>query len=186
MKLKDIHSDRILDNDEYILEHTIDEANKLTNAIGGAVIAGASLLGAGNDVQAGNNQQTKQVAPAPVITMERLIDAIAMAESSGNPSALGDKDKNGVYQAWGLLQIHPVMVAEVNRISGQSFKLSDRLNPDKSKQMFRIYANHYSRGESADVIARRWNGGPNGDENRNTIKYWRKVERYLRDQKGNK
>lgn len=112
---------------------------------------------------------------APDNNLEPLIDAIAQIESGGNPSAVGD---NGL--AVGLLQIHPITVRDCNRILGKEiYGLDDRLDPAKSREMFRVIANHYSRGQSYEVIARRWNGGPNGEKKLSTLKYWDRVKKQL-------
>lgn len=100
-----------------------------------------------------------------------LVRAIEQVESKGSAIAIGD---NG--QAVGILQIHPVMVQDCNRILGEEkFDLEDRWSVDKSRQMFRVYTEHYSKGASDEVVARRWNGGPRGDTNPNTESYWEKV-----------
>ena len=105
----------------------------------------------------------------------RLLPAIEHVESSGNPSAIGDGGK-----AVGLLQIHPVMVRDCNRIAGESrWVMSDRLDPDKSRAMFRTYSEHYSRGKSDEVVARNWNGGPSGHRKAATAGYWAKVRTHM-------
>lgn len=101
----------------------------------------------------------------------RLLPAIEHVESSGNPSAIGDGGK-----AVGLLQIHPVMVKDCNRIVGEArWTMADRLDPDKSRAMFLAYSDHYSRKASDEVVARRWNAGPRGDRNQASVGYWHKV-----------
>lgn len=109
--------------------------------------------------------------PAPDNT---LVNAIIKVESNGNDKAVGD---NG--EALGCLQIHKIMVDDVNRIAGTNFVYNDRLDRGKSIQMFNIYTSHYSPGASNEVIARRWNGGPKGDSKQTTAAYWRKVQRQL-------
>ena len=44
--------------------------------------------------------------------------------------------------------------------------------------MFDIYCEHYGL-TTAEEIARCWNGGPKGMENKITAKYWKKVENQL-------
>ena len=80
------------------------------------------------------------------------------------------------------------MVKEVNRICkakgiNKHFTLQDRLNPDKSEQMFWIYQNFYNPKlnwetitmSDMEIIARKWNGGPNGHKKGATKHYWKKV-----------
>lgn len=105
----------------------------------------------------------------------RLLPAIEHVESSGRADAVGDGGK-----AVGILQIHPVMVKDCNRIVGEDrWTLEDRLCPDESRAMFRVYSNHYSKGKSDEVVARRWNGGPRGDRRKATAPYWAKVRKQM-------
>lgn len=113
-----------------------------------------------------------------------LYSSIAWVESKGNPKA---KSKDG---SVGVIQIKPVMVKEVNRICKirgleKSFTLSDRNNPKKSEEMFWIYQKFYNPNMKWDslstsdikILARKWNGGPNGDRKFTTNKYWKKVSK---------
>jgi hypothetical protein len=105
----------------------------------------------------------------------RVLPAIEMVESSGRADAVGDGGK-----AVGILQIHPIMVEDVNRILGQDrYTLADRLDPAKSREMFRVYSDHYARCGDAEKVARNWNGGPRGHRKAATVAYWRKVERAM-------
>lgn len=104
-----------------------------------------------------------------------LVNALIQVESNGNDTATGDGGA-----AVGCLQIHKVLVDDVNRILGkQEFTYNDRLDRDKSIAMFNVFTNHYSPGASNEVKARRWNGGPKGDRRAGTVAYWRKVQRHL-------
>ena len=106
-----------------------------------------------------------------------LLLAIIMVESSGRPDAV-----NG--DAVGILQIRPIMVKDCNRIlKAPVFSLEDRWDPEASQEMFRIYTNHYSHGQSAEVIARRWYGGPRGETKQASEVYWQKVQNQLRKEK---
>jgi hypothetical protein len=72
------------------------------------------------------------------------------------------------------------MVEDVNRILGDTvFTLADRLDVERSREMFAVYSNHYTPCGDAEKVARRWNGGPRGDKKRATVKYWRKVSKAL-------
>lgn len=103
---------------------------------------------------------------------QTLLPAIEQVESGGKSDAVGDGGK-----AVGILQIHPIMVKDVNRILGEDrYTLADRLDPAKSREMFRVYSEHYSKGASDEVIARRWNAGPKGDKKPATLTYWAKVK----------
>ena len=116
-----------------------------------------------------------------------LIKALIQVESGGNDSAIGDRGK-----AVGCLQIHPILVREVNRTlkrkgSDIRYSLEDRYSRTKSIQMFKIiidtykFTHFHSFMEYSEIIARRWNGGPRGDKKKATVKYWKKVKRHLQN-----
>ena len=110
--------------------------------------------------------------------MTLLILAIILIESGGDPNAIGDNN-----QAVGVLQIHPVMVADVNRVAGTAYTLDDRYCVDASIQMFLIYSRHYTPCLTPELVARRWNGGPRGERKQATARYWRKVQRKIKELK---
>lgn len=133
--------------------HGVTTMHRLTRLATLTVLAYASLCGTSGDRYA------------------RLLPAIEQVESSGNQNAVGDKGK-----AVGILQIHTVMVDDVNRIAGERrWTYADRLDADKSRAMFRTYSDHYSRNASDEVVSRRWNGGPRGDRKPATVGYWNRV-----------
>ena len=120
--------------------------------------------------------------PKKVVLKEEtnnIIEAMIIIESRGNSYAY-----NKVENAVGCLQIRPIMVREVNRILRKNgdtrrFKLKDRWDRDKSIQMFWIWRNHHHPKSTDEVIARNWNGGPNGYKKKSTEKYWEKVSSCL-------
>lgn len=85
----------------------------------------------------------------------KLIDAIAMVESANNPKAIG---KGG---SVGLLQITPIVVKECNNIlKKQKYTLQDRLDAEKSKEMFILIQSKYNPTNDIEKAIRLWNGGP--------------------------
>jgi hypothetical protein len=102
------------------------------------------------------------------IFFEEIINALIEVESGGNPKAVGDNGK-----AIGILQIHPVVIEDVNNILCQKkYKLEDRWCPVKSREIAKIYLQHYTNENwSADKIAQIWNGGPNGWKKESTKPY---------------
>lgn len=108
-----------------------------------------------------------------------LLRAIAAVESGGNDHAVGDDGR-----AVGRYQITPIYLADVNRIAGTDYTLSDRTDPVKSAEMVKIYLAHYGkryrritgRQITAEVLSRIHNGGPDGWRKQKTEKYWRKVK----------
>tara|TARA_R110002060_G_scaffold8555_1_gene12815 strand:- start:45 stop:593 length:549 start_codon:yes stop_codon:yes gene_type:complete len=107
-----------------------------------------------------------------------IINAISQVESNGNDSAY-----NASEDAVGCLQIRQCMVNDVNRILKRKgyverYEYKDRWLRCKSIQMFNIYCEYYKL-DTAEEIARCWNGGPKGMENEVTVGYWEKVENQL-------
>lgn len=109
----------------------------------------------------------------------KVINAIAMVESKGNASA---KSKDCV----GLLQIRPVLVNDCNEYlklkkSNKRYTLKDRLNPNKSKEMFILYQKRYNPTNNIEKAIRLWNGGCEYS-NAKTENYYRKTLKYLKEQ----
>lgn len=101
-----------------------------------------------------------------------LLSAIIAVESGGDPNAVGD---NG--RAVGILQIHPIMVREANRILGRDeFTLADRYSPERSVAIFDTYCSRWCVDATDEQIARRWNGGCRGDTKEATAAYWARVQ----------
>ncbi len=103
-----------------------------------------------------------------------LVGAVIEVESSGDCYAVGD---GGL--AKGPMQIHEVMVEDVNRIAGTSYTEEDRTSLVHSVVIFRLYSQHYCEhtGDyTNEGVAKRWNGGPRGHLKDATEPYWEKVE----------
>ena len=112
-----------------------------------------------------------------------LHSAIAQYES-GNYTRAYNRRRN----AAGYLQIRPCVVSDCNRIVGyQRWTLADRYNRQKSREMFNFYLDFYGkqytkatgRQPSSEVLARIWNGGPNGWRNHRTRGYWYEIRARL-------
>ena len=106
----------------------------------------------------------------------KVINAIAKVESNGNPRAVGGGGSVG------LLQITPILVKEVNQIlakqkSSKRFTLNDRLNPEKSKEMFIIIQEYHNPQHNIEKAIRMWNGGPKYSV-KGTQGYYNKVMKY--------
>jgi len=107
-----------------------------------------------------------------------LLSAIMFVESSYDDSAY-----NASEDAVGCLQIRKCMVDDVNRIlkrmnSPLRYSYNDRWMRYKSIEMFDIYCKYYNLN-TAEEIARCWNGGPRGMQNEMTVRYWEKVSSKL-------
>lgn len=109
--------------------------------------------------------------------LDRLYLALVEVESGGDPLAVGDGGR-----AAGVLQIHPIMVRDVNRILGYDrWTLEDRWSATESRAMLEVYLEHYG-ATSYEEAARKWNGGPDGHQQRQTLQYWESVRALLQAQ----
>ncbi len=112
------------------------------------------------------------------INRNDILEAIIFVESRNNDSAYASGE-----DTVGCLQIRKCMVDDVNRIlkrkkSNISFTYNDRWNRKKSIEMFNIFITYYNLN-TAEEMARGWNGGPKGMNKTATLEYWSKVEAEL-------
>jgi hypothetical protein len=119
--------------------------------------------------------ETKRVVRVP----QKVVIGMIKVESNGNDSAYNKSE-----EAVGCLQIRPIMVREVNRILKKQgkehrFKMKDRWDRNKSLDMFWVWKDYHHPNSEDEVIARNWNGGPNGYVKKSTEKYWEKVSSCL-------
>lgn len=113
---------------------------------------------------------------------DALLDIIAVVESNRDDSAIGDGGR-----ARGRYQILRAYVEDANRIAGTSFSHKDAHDPDKARQIVRIYLNHYGRvyarktglEPSCEVLCRIHNGGPSGWRKKATLRYWKRCRKLL-------
>ena len=108
-------------------------------------------------------------------TISNLISALIIVESSGNDLAVGDGGK-----AIGPLQIHKAVILDVNRITGSNYRHSEMTNRAQARAVCEAYLRHYGKGATTEQLARRWNGGPKGDQKQATAAYWRKVQKEIK------
>jgi hypothetical protein len=132
-----------------------------------------------------NYIKVKDVEPIEVKNVQRVPQEIVLGmiqvESNGNDEAYNESE-----DAVGCLQIRPIMVREVNRIlkmKGEEyrFKMKDRWDRKKSLEMFWIWRDYHHPDSDYEIIARNWNGGPNGYKKKSTERYWEKVNRCLEE-----
>ena len=126
-----------------------------------------------------------EVIEQPVIEdqKQKLIEALIYVESRGKEKCVGDLHL--IVPSVGVLQIRPIMVREVNRIlailgENKRYKNKDRYSRQKSIEMFIIWRDFHHKNDSDEIIARCWNGGPNGYKRKSTLRYWKKVKKKLR------
>lgn len=107
-----------------------------------------------------------------------VIEAIIQVESNGNTRA-----QHG--SSAGAMQITPVLVRECNNIlkrkkSKKRFRLSDRFNLSKSKEMFLLIQSVYNPLNNIETAIRAWNGGIHYSVKR-TERYFNKVMSLLKN-----
>ncbi|MBO7381803.1 MAG: hypothetical protein J6U03_00335 [Muribaculaceae bacterium] len=102
-----------------------------------------------------------------------LIRAMIQCESKGNP-----KVRNGQYV--GVLQISPICVRAVNQISTKKFSYNDRLNREKSIEMFNIFMDRYNPDHDIEKAIRMWSGGVRYSVKRTQKKYNKVIAVYNR------
>ena len=103
----------------------------------------------------------------------RVINAIAEVESEGNTKV---KNSAGCV---GLLQITKICVRQCNiwlkqEKSKKRYTYNDRLDPEKSKEMFILTQKHLNPKNDIEHAIRLWNGGRNYKK-RKTDGYYKKV-----------
>jgi hypothetical protein len=125
--------------------------------------------------------------------IDRLVEALVRTESNGNAAAIGDRGK-----AFGILQIHDVMVKDFNRITGKNYRHADMFDEITSREVARGVLNFYSkhiekttnRKATEKELGFIWNGGggswhrvasPMSDtKQKNLEAYWAKVYKNLK------
>jgi hypothetical protein len=136
-------------------------------------------LGAHNETQTKVERRGGDTDPK----LEKLLDAIEWVESRGDTLAVGDNGRSlGAYQ----IQRAYVSDALGRRLSSGEYRrisFSRRSSRDAIVRYWKRYAPvAYRQGRAGD-LARIHHGGPHGDHKAATKKYWRKVQRVMRDVK---
>ena len=106
-----------------------------------------------------------------LLRRELIFNTITIIESENNHLA-----RNG--DNIGLVQIRPIMIKEVNTILKKNiYSNKDRYCPIKSREIFYIYTNYHTPNWNPELVTRRWNGGPNGENKLETLKYYLKFKK---------
>lgn len=118
-----------------------------------------------------------------MISYAKLILALAMVESGGDPHAVGDAGRS-----YGHLQIQRAVVEDVNHVYGTNYKWPrDARDPQVAEEICELYISYWMQKHcratgarpSYQIAARIWNGGPGGPLRKTTLHYWNKVEKQL-------
>jgi len=118
--------------------------------------------------------------------INKLIPALIKVESNGNDNAIGDDG-----EAVGCLQLHKIYIDDVNRIYNTGtnlFDYKDAYNRTKSIRITGAYLKYWgqhfekinNKKCSLEDLARIHNGGPEGYKKPETVKYWEKVQVFLK------
>lgn len=115
-------------------------------------------------------------AESSTFNWEPVMNAIIQVESEGNPKAVSGN-------SCGAMQITPILVKECNNIlkkrkSKKRYRLADRFNVEKSKEMFLLFQSQYNLLNSVEQAIRAWNGGLRYTL-KGTQKYYEKVMKLL-------
>lgn len=87
-----------------------------------------------------------------------FVEAVIWRESRGNTNAIGDGGK-----AVGVLQIHPIMVREANRIIAlnggdrEAYAYDDRYDREKSIEIFKIVQDYHNKEHDLVKALDIWN-----------------------------
>ena len=119
-------------------------------------------------VKAPETTVTYILASEPVDAYDRLIKAVVLVESAGDPLAY-----NLTEEAVGAFQIRPIRILDYNQRTGKNYKIEYCYNFDISKEVFLYYARKIGYPDY-ETIARNWNGS-----GKTTQGYWEKVKSKL-------
>lgn len=124
------------------------------------------------------------------VTFDDFLDVLTIVESNNDPYAVGD---NG--RAFGILQIHEIMVRDYNRIYDENYVHEDAFDPRISREIARGIFAHYTKSieePTTKHLAFIWNGGgsawkrvdnPKNDRKQaNLERYWRKCHKVMTEQ----
>ncbi len=138
------------------------------------------VLGISETFAAGSKSQ-----PSASSSRDRLIAALIQVESNGKDHAIGDRHLSE--KAYGPLQIRKPCLDDVNQSTGTKYRPQDMLgNRSLSIDVCNKYLDRYAtakrlgREPTYEDMARIWNGGPTGYKRDSTLKYWSKVQKYLK------
>lgn len=102
--------------------------------------------------------ESTEIIEEKIDPWDLFVEAVIWRESRGDANAIGDSGK-----AVGVLQIHPIMVREANRIiamnGGQKdmYSYDDRYDRDKSIEMFKVVQDYHNKGHDLRKALDIWN-----------------------------
>ena len=134
------------------------------------------------DVTENEEEMTEEAVEEKTVDVwDLFIEAVIWQESRGNENAIGDKGA-----AVGVLQIHPIMVREANRIIAMktgkkdTYSYDDRYDREKSIQIFKTVQDFHNKEHSYKRALEIWNKNHPSSYEDNIM---RKFNEYLDGQK---
>jgi hypothetical protein len=126
--------------------------------------------------------EAKAAAPSgtPQYRVNKVLKAMRQVESGGRDHAIGDQGRSR-----GPLQIQAPYWREATKHGRVNWDYRQNVYDwDKSQAVTKMYWKRYApeayRRGDMKTLARIHNGGPKGDKNPATEKYWRKVQKAMR------
>lgn len=116
--------------------------------------------------------------------LNKVYNIIKHVESNNRSQVIGDGGR-----AYGIVQIHKICVADINRLYGTSYAHKQAFEESIAKRMFMLYMSagvrmfkkRYCRSPTESEIVRMWNGGIyTGYKKKSTLKYLKKYLYYKR------
>jgi hypothetical protein len=108
-----------------------------------------------------------------IMPFEPLWLATCEVETHFKPYAIGDKQLKK--HSFGIVQIRESRLRDYNKKTNSHYTIKDLFNPEISKKIFM----YYCQTTDLEVVARSWNGGKGGMNNKKTIKYWNLIKSKL-------
>lgn len=107
-----------------------------------------------------------------------FINALIQKESKGVNNAIGDNSR-----ARGCLQIWEVVIIDVNRVYKTKYTHNDAFNRKLSIEICKkyliywgnVYKKKTNKEPTLEIYAKIWNGGPEGYNKSETLKYWKEI-----------
>lgn len=123
----------------------------------------------------------------PKNTKKQLINSAFLNALIATEGAKTNKTVGDSGDAKGILQIHECVIEDVNNFYGFHYVHNDAFNPVLAIRICTYYLRYWGRvylkktekEPTQEVLARIWNGGPNGYKKSSTDKYWAKVKKHL-------
>lgn len=115
-------------------------------------------------------------------SLGNIYNIIKHVETENRVAVIGDGGK-----AYGVVQIHKICVADINRIYKTKYKHKQAFNAACSREMFMLYISagiklfeqRHCRSPTESDVVRMWNGGIyNGYKKKSTLPYLKRYIRY--------